>query len=123
MVSDTDLAKGRIAPGEEQPVPLPKRPPVLKKRLWFLLLLLANVISWTCVYGLWTGERLPILKLLELDRARVTGIMCDEENPGAVVCDRVVHEGYTINGYKVVKIYNDKVEFEKNGKVVTRQLR
>ena len=123
MVSDTDLAKGRISPPEERPAPLLKRPPVFKKRLWFLLLLLANVISWTCVYGLWTGNRQPILRLLALDRARVTGIICDEENPGAIVCDRVVHEGDTINGYKVVKIYEDKVEFEKNGKVVTRQLR
>jgi hypothetical protein len=123
MVSDTDLARGRIAPAEGQDVPLPKAPPVLRKRLWFLILLLANVVSWCCVYGLWTGRPLPVLKVLAIDRARVTGIIYNQENPCAIVRDRVVHEGDTINGYKVVKIHEDRVEFEKDGEVITRQLR
>jgi type II secretory pathway component PulC len=45
-----------------------------------------------------------------------------EENASAIVSDRVVHEGDMIDGYKVVKIHRDKVEFEKNGKIFTKQV-
>lgn len=52
----------------------------------------------------------------------VTGIMYDAENPVAIVCGEVVHEGDTINGYKVVKIYRHKVVLEKNGRSFTKQV-
>jgi type II secretory pathway component PulC len=39
-----------------------------------------------------------------------------------MVSDRIVREGDMVNGYKVVKIHRDKVEFERNGKIFTKQV-
>ncbi len=46
----------------------------------------------------------------------VKGIVYSSEKPSAVVDHKIVHEGETIHGVAVVKIYKHKVEFEKNGK-------
>ena len=46
----------------------------------------------------------------------ITGIVYAEENPSAIIDGRVVHEGDTIHGVKVVKIHKDKIEFVKNSK-------
>ena len=46
----------------------------------------------------------------------VTGILFSEENPSAVVDKNIVHEGDSVHGVKVVKIYKEEVEFEKAGK-------
>ena len=46
----------------------------------------------------------------------VKGIVYSSEKPSTVVDHQIVHEGETIHGVVVVKIYKDKVEFEKNGK-------
>jgi len=45
----------------------------------------------------------------------VTGILYSEDKPSAVIGNRIVYEGDTLHGINVVKIYKDKVEFEKNG--------
>jgi len=46
----------------------------------------------------------------------VAGILYSADKPSAAVDRKIVHEGDTIHGATVVKIYKDKVEFEKNGK-------
>jgi len=46
----------------------------------------------------------------------VTGILYSEDKPSAVVGSQIVHEGDTLCGVNVVKIYKNKVEFEKSGK-------
>ena len=46
----------------------------------------------------------------------VTGILYSENKPSAIIGNRIVHEGDTLYGIKVIKIYEDKVEFEKNDK-------
>ncbi|MGD2095746.1 MAG: hypothetical protein PVH77_12135 [Phycisphaerales bacterium] len=49
----------------------------------------------------------------------VTGICYSRDKPSAVINNKkIVHEGDTIDGFTIVKIYEDKVEFEKNGKTV-----
>ncbi len=45
----------------------------------------------------------------------VAGIVYSPEKPSAVVDHKIVHEGDTIQGVAVVKIYKHKVVFEKNG--------
>jgi len=45
----------------------------------------------------------------------VEGIVYSSEKASAVVNHKIVHEGETILGVVVVKIYKDKVEFDKNG--------
>ena len=44
----------------------------------------------------------------------LTGILYFESEPMAVIGSKVVRQGDTIHGIKVIKIYKDKVEFEKD---------
>jgi len=140
MVSDTDLGKGELRPPEmevEQPareVAQPKRSiPSSKKnvklKLFFMMVI---VILGMVVYYLWTADLIsPILESLPINKALVktpleqgwlTSIVYSEENASAMVSNRIVHEGDMVNGYKVVKIHRDKVEFEKNGTIIIKQL-
>lgn len=52
----------------------------------------------------------------------VVGIIFSENKSSATVGDLIVHDGNTIHGVKVVKIYKDRIEFEKNGKSWTQQI-
>ena len=146
MVSDTDLVKGELRQPEmevEQPrrrtvqpareVAKPKRSmPSSKKSVKLRLFLMVIVILGIAVYYLWTAdlispilESLPTNKVLvkaSLEQGWLTSIVYSEENASAMVSDRIVHEGDMVDGYKVVKIHRDKVEFEKNGKIFTKQV-
>ena len=96
------------------------------------LFLMVIVILGMVVYYLWTAdlispilESLPINKVLvktPLEQGWLTSIVYSEENASAMVSNRLVHEGDMVNGYKVVKIHKDKVEFEKNGTIIIKQL-
>ncbi len=46
----------------------------------------------------------------------ITGITYSENKSFAIIGTNIVSEGQTIEGIKIVKIYPDKVEFEKDGK-------
>jgi len=52
----------------------------------------------------------------------ITGILYSEDKPSAVIGNRIVYEGDTLHGINVVKIYKEKVEFEKNGKRWTQPI-
>ena len=140
MVSDTDLGKGELRPPEmevEQParevdqpkksIPSSKKP--VKLKLFFLMVI---VILGMVVYYLWTADLIsPILESLPINKVFVktplepgwlTLIVYSEENASAMVSNRIVHEGDMVNGYKVVKIHRDTVEFEKNGTIIIKQL-
>jgi len=53
----------------------------------------------------------------------IAGIIYSTDNPTAIIDNTVVHQNETINGAKVVRIYKDKVEFEKNSRTWTQQIR
>jgi len=141
MVSDTDLRKGELRPPEmevEQParevaqpkrsIPSSKKPVNLK--LFFLMFI---VILGMVVYYLWTADLIsPILESLPINKGLVktpleqgwlTSIVYSEENASAMVSNKIVHEGDMVKGYKVLKIHRDKVEFEKNGTIIIKQLK
>ena len=136
MVSDTDLGKGELRQPEME-VEQPKRRAVqparevakLKRSVLFLMVI---VILGIVVYYLWTAglispilESLPTNKVLvkaHLEQGWLTSIVYGEENASAMVSNRIVHEGDMVDGYKVVKIHRDKVEFEKDGKIFTKQV-
>lgn len=146
MVSDTDLVKVELRQPEmevEQPrrravspareVAQPKRSiPSSKKSVKLSLFLMVIVILGMVVYYLWTAdlmspilESLPINKLFAkapLEQGWLTSIVYSEDNASAIVSNKVVYEGDMIDGYKVVKIHRDKVEFEKDGKIFTKQV-
>jgi hypothetical protein len=46
----------------------------------------------------------------------VKGILYSEENPSAIIGIDIVHEGSKVAGATVIKINQDSVEFEMNGK-------
>jgi hypothetical protein len=53
----------------------------------------------------------------------VKGILYSEDNPSAVIGNSIVHEGETIRGVSIIKISQDSVEFEMNGKRWTQKVR
>jgi len=75
---------------------------------WFLVVVVVLAALIGCY--VWT-----VKKETSVRGSVVTGITYAEEEPSAVVGYDIVHEGDTIRGVKVVKIYRDKVEFEKDG--------
>ncbi len=53
----------------------------------------------------------------------IAGIIFSSDDPIAIIDDTVVRQTETIKGAKVVKIYTNRVEFEKNGRTWTQQIR
>ena len=131
MLTSTDLVKegaalregeivrpgGQAVQPERQAVHAKEGKSSSKFKMQFLLLLLSNVIVFTLVYYLWTGW-----DYLTVNRSMVTGIMYNAEKPCAIIYGKVVHEGDTVNGYRVVRIHRTKVELVKGGKVFTRRV-
>jgi hypothetical protein len=52
----------------------------------------------------------------EATHGMVTGIIYSSDRPAAVIDRKILHEGDTIDGVKVVKIYRDRVVFGKKGR-------
>jgi len=52
----------------------------------------------------------------------VKGIVYSEDNPSAVVANKIVHEGDEVLGVTIVKINKDSVEFEMNDKRWTQKV-
>jgi hypothetical protein len=135
MVSDDDLAKGKLAQPErkgerrENKAAPPARKaagpkvrvPSSKRGTKLLLLFLVVVSIGIAGYYLWrAGIISHPLNYLPIKRIVVTAIVYGEDNPSAIVSDKVVSEGDVINGCKVVKINRYTIEFEKNGKRFTK---
>jgi len=134
MVSDTDLTRVELGqPAKEveqsarravQPVSEVIQPQCRmtssrkSMKLWFFLI---AVVLGVVGYYLWTANwKTPDLEFWAANKVIVTGIIYHPENPSAIVSGRVVYEGDMIEGYKIVKIHKDKVQFEKKGKSFTK---
>jgi hypothetical protein len=91
-----------------------------KTKTLFCLLAQVAIIAGMVTYYFWTAEKTePISEsatTTTTTRGLITGIMCTEEHSSAVIDGEIVREGDTIHGVKVVKIYKDRVEFEKGSK-------
>ena len=149
MITDTDLAEGDMGQPEteakqpEAKVEQPKKKvvsdwrrqtiepkwaaPSSKKNLKLGFFLFLMVIGMLCGVGyyLWTADLIPTsLDFLptSMNKLVVTAIVYGEENASAVVSGNVVREGDMVEGFKVVKIHLDKVEFEKKGKSFTKKV-
>lgn len=89
-----------------------------------LLLAAAVLIAAMAGYHFWrTGKDVKIGDLLTGKTGVVTAIVYNDENPSAVIDSRLVHQGDIINGVKVVGIYRDRVEFDRNGTRWTQKIR
>ncbi|MCJ7692321.1 MAG: hypothetical protein MUO22_02755, partial [Sedimentisphaerales bacterium] len=146
MVADTDLVKGKVPKPKpkNQNVKITKAPtppkekslPLIKKKAKFCLLLLVNTALLFYLYNHFAPETFPRpwqnitlpgintpkLDFLATNKLDVTGIMYYDENPAAIISGKVVHEGDVIQNCKVVKIHKNKVEFQKDGKSLTKHV-
>ena len=94
-----------------------------KTKTFILLLLAAAVISTMVAYNIWERGKLPeVPEQPEAERGTIGAIVYNEENPTALINNKVVHEGDSIQGVKVVKIHRNEIEFDKNGKRWTQRL-
>ncbi len=94
-----------------------------------LLLLVGNILVWALAgffYTCYTGPgewKLPhFFDSLTTNRSIVTGIIYNEENPSAIICGQVAHEGDVVEGYKVLNIGRHEVALEKDGKKLIKQM-
>lgn len=152
MVADTDLVNSPQVEGQtkappatkakpstpkkRRPAPLKKSTPAPMSKLKIFLLVLVNVALLAYAYNRWapesfwrpgksssgSGKIIPSLNIFSTSKVKVTGIMYYDENPAALVSGRVVYEGDVVEGCTVVKIYEDKVEFLKDGRHFTEKL-
>jgi hypothetical protein len=152
MVADTDLVDSPQAqsqtksppakkakpspPKNPKPAPIKKSAPAPMSKFKILLLVLANVALLAYAYNRWapesfwrpeksssgSGKIIPSLKFFSTSKVKVTGIMYYDENPAALISGRVVYEGDVVEGCKVVKIHEDRVDFQKNGNQFTEKL-
>ncbi len=130
MVSGSDLADSKVVQSSKKPVRVKekrvssrtKKFSISVRGLGFWFLLVVVLVIWGSTYKSVTGRSLPIWYYLTANKSMVTGIAYNSQNRTAIVRGRVVHEGEVVSGYKVVKIYKDKVEFEKNGKTIIKHL-
>lgn len=58
----------------------------------------------------------------KLKNLQLTGILYSKDRPAAIVDTRIVHEGDTVLGAKVVRINPDSIELELDGRKWTQQL-
>lgn len=139
MVSDTDLVKVELKKPEKE-VLQPRRKdvqptrkfdqpkqnkPSSKQSVKFRFFLMVIVILGIAVYYLWTADLTShdLESLPANEEVVVTSIVHSEQDASAVVSDRIVYEGDIIDGYNVVKIHRDKVDFEKDGESYTKHVK
>ena len=53
----------------------------------------------------------------------ISSIVYSERKPSAIIGDKITHQQETMQGVKIVRIYRDRVEFEKNGKKWEQKVR
>lgn len=130
MVTSAELAnaspvrpRGENDQPEKKNVQPEKTVSASKRKLQFWLLLVCNVAVCVLVYNLWMdGKSNRVWDYLTMNRGMVTGIIYNTENPCAIIYGKVVHQGDTVDGYKVIKIYRTEVELQKNGKNITKRV-
>jgi len=130
MVSAAELADNEVTRRKIE-VSIPKKPKnKAKTAAQFFVLLVANIIVLTLVYNIWTSKKGCLLlehcyarwEHLISNKGMVTGIIYNAENPSAIVYGQVVHEGDIVGDYKVVRIYPKKVELNKKGKLIVKEV-
>ena len=82
------------------------------------MLLLAAIVTITVMMGHYVQAHVTAARY-----GTVNGIVYEKNKPVAVIDNNIVCEGAIIHRVRVVKIYKDKVEFEKNGNKWTQQVK
>jgi hypothetical protein len=130
MLSDTELAQttstyiaGERPRPDNNESPAGEATSPKKTRLLFrlLLVMLISAVAYLCIN--WSRTKsFYIPHPFNIDKLTVTGILHTTERPSALFRGRVIYEGDTVKDCKVIKIYKDKVLFEKDGKRLIGQV-
>ncbi len=95
-----------------------------KRRLKFSVFFIALLATWTFVFTRYAPESAGhIWDIATANKAIVTGILYDAENPRAIVCGQIARVGDTVNEYQVSRINRDSVELLRNGRLITEQIK
>ena len=92
----------------------------------FSLLLSSNVIVWVIFavslmdFKVFSMDQIPISLPQKL---AVSGIVYNEKSPSAIISKQVYGIGDIVDGWTITRITRTEVEFDKNGKTLTRQTR
>ena len=81
-------------------------------KIFFLILFIAALIV---VISLIKGPSASLSANKAPLKGRINSIVVSEDRKSTLIDSRIVHEGDTIGGVTVVKIYRDRVEFQKEG--------
>lgn len=74
---------------------------------------------WPKAEGLWQKVSAAVVS----NEVSLTGILYTQDNPLAIVDGKIVHEGDTIGGVRILKIHKDDVEFERSGRQWSQRMR
>ena len=92
----------------------------------FSLLLGGNLIVWV-IFGVslidvkgFSMDRIPVSIPQKLS---VSGIVYSENSPSVIISNQIYGVGDVVDGYTITRISRTEVEFDKNGKKITRQTR
>lgn len=81
----------------------------------------AVIVGMVGYYSWGVGKTPAACELPRVKNGVITGIVYTEGRPSTVICGEIVHEGETIHGVEVVKIYKNKVELKRNKKKWTQK--
>lgn len=139
LTQDTVSPKAEDKETQKPPSRIQTKTTKKRKRHLFCLFLLANIIVWNTAYCFYTAEEgKPIWQVITTDNlicklwrqcpqvsktppnGMVMGMLINEVNPVALINNKLVHEGDTLSGVKIVQISAREIQFEKNGKMWTQ---
>jgi type II secretory pathway component PulC len=93
----------------------------------FSLLLSSNLIVWVLFAVSFMDIQVFSMDSVSLpkipQKLSVSGIVYNEKTPSAIISKQVYSVGDVVDGYTISRITRTEVEFEKNGKKLTRQTR
>jgi hypothetical protein len=105
----------------------PKRSQWKFSRGKFSLLLSSNLIVWVLFAVSFMDIQVFSMDSVSLpkipQKLSVSGIVYNEKTPSAIISKQVYSVGDVVDGYTISRITRTEVEFEKNGKKLTRQTR
>ena len=139
---NVDLAETGAASQQASSSRAQRTPTKAQRRQRICFLLLSNMIVFNAVYGIWTAdEDKPIWEAALTDnvicklwskyplvsksprRGMIIGILFNEEEPLAMINNKLVREGDAVGDVKVVQIGPKEIRFEKAGKMWAQQVR
>ena len=122
MISDVELTKISLPKRAKSTLTTKRHRYSGLQKIALLTLAVVNVILWAFVYEVWPDKEPPVAGSSHTALGPVTGIMYSENKPSAIIHGKEVYQGDVVDGYEVLKIGRREVVFEKDGRVISKQV-